>query len=81
MGSSRDPPGRDHSWRWRSFLLLYAPILARLAQDWANDDNYSHGFLIVPLALYFVWERRQRLAEPPIRARACSVCRSWRSVW
>jgi exosortase len=46
-----------------SFLLLYAPILARLARDWASDDNYSHGFLIVPIALYFVWERRDRLAR------------------
>ncbi len=46
-----------------SFLLLYAPIIVRLTQDWANDDNYSHGFLIVPLALYFAWERRARLAR------------------
>jgi exosortase len=48
-----------------SFLLLYAPVLARLVQDWAHDDNYSHGFLILPLALYFVWERRKRLAAIP----------------
>ena len=46
-----------------AFLLLYAPVLARLAQDWTNDDNYSHGWLIVPLAGYFVWERRARLAS------------------
>jgi exosortase len=46
-----------------SFLLLYTPILVRLAQDWAHDDNYSHGFLIIPIALYFVWERRHRLAS------------------
>jgi exosortase len=46
-----------------SFLLLYAPIFARLAQDWAHDDNYSHGFLIIPIALYFVWERRARLLQ------------------
>ena len=45
-----------------SFVLLYAPIFAKLVHDWATDDNYSHGFLIVPLALYFVWERRKRLA-------------------
>lgn len=44
-----------------SFALLYWPIIARLVYDWANDDNYSHGFLIVPLAAYLVWERRQRL--------------------
>jgi exosortase len=48
-----------------SFLLLYWPILTRLVQDWAQDDNYSHGFLIVPLALYFVWERRGRLKSLP----------------
>jgi exosortase len=48
-----------------SFLVLFAPVLARLVQDWANDGNYSHGFLILPLALYFVWERRKRLAVIP----------------
>lgn len=40
---------------------LYSGVVARLVADWANDDNYSHGFLIVPLALYFVWERRRQL--------------------
>jgi exosortase len=45
-----------------SFGLLYWPVFRRLWQDWANDDNYSHGFLIVPLAVYFAWERRGRLS-------------------
>lgn len=44
-----------------SFGVVYAPVLARLWHDWANDDNYSHGFLVVPLAAYFAWERRARL--------------------
>ena len=44
------------------FGLLYAQVLSKLVYDWANDGNYSHGFLIVPLAAYFVWERRLRLA-------------------
>jgi exosortase len=34
--------------------------------DWYHDDNYSHGFLIVPLALYFVWERRAKLRKIPV---------------
>lgn len=42
-------------------LWLYSGVIARLVADWANDDNYSHGFLIVPLALYFVWERRRQV--------------------
>ncbi len=44
-----------------SFGLLYREVLVKLVHDWLNDDNYSHGILIVPIALYFVWERRARL--------------------
>ena len=42
---------------------LYAGVLQDLVRDWSQDDNYSHGFLIPPLAAYFVWERRGRLAQ------------------
>src|SRR5580765_345750 len=42
---------------------LYRGTISGLLNDWAHDDNYSHGFLIVPLAAYFVWERRGRLAR------------------
>ena len=48
-------------------LLVYWPVFTKLVHDWAYDDNYSHGFLIVPLALYFVWERRARLEAIPIK--------------
>ena len=48
------------------FALLYRQVVVKLVMDWYNDDNYSHGFLIVPLALYFVWERRERLRKIPV---------------
>jgi exosortase len=44
-----------------AFVLVYWNVFARLIQDWLHDDNYSHGILIVPLAAYFIWERRARL--------------------
>lgn len=44
------------------FGLLYRDVIAKLLHDWQHDDNYSHGFLIVPISLYFAWERRDRLA-------------------
>jgi exosortase len=44
-----------------SLMTVYWGVISKLIHDWANDDNYSHGFLIVPLALYFAWERRDRL--------------------
>ena len=50
-----------------SFGLLYGPVLIRLVDDWLNDDNYSHGLLVIPLAAYFAWERRERLAATPER--------------
>jgi exosortase len=42
---------------------LYASVAPRLVRQWADDDDYTHGFLILPLALYFVWERRSVLAR------------------
>jgi len=56
---------------WNGLLLvalvgLYWVVLPHLVHQWANDDDYTHGFLIVPLALYFVWERRERLTALPI---------------
>ena len=41
-----------------SFAVLFADVARTLVSDWATDDNFSHGFLVVPLALYFAWERR-----------------------
>jgi exosortase len=50
-----------------TFGLLYREVIVALVRDWANDDNYSHGFLIVPLALYLCWERRAKLAALSVR--------------
>src|SRR5262245_7443818 len=46
---------------------VYWPVAQKLAYDWWHDDNYSHGFLIVPLALFFSWERRDKLRSLPLR--------------
>lgn len=42
---------------------MYAGVLAALVRQWASDDNYSHGFFVIPLALYFAWTRRDQLAR------------------
>ncbi len=48
-------------------LWIYGGIVSSLAKQWAGDDNYSHGFFVVPLALYFAWERRHALRSAPLR--------------
>ena len=50
-----------------AFLVLDWHVLQKLVRDWSHDENYSHGFLIVPLALYFAWERREALAAAPLK--------------
>ena len=42
--------------------LTYAGVLSSLVRQWSSDDNYSHGFFVLPLAAYFAWERRDALA-------------------
>lgn len=49
------------------FAGLYWNVLATLVTDWATDDNYSHGFLIPPLAIYFAWQRRDRFRAAAAR--------------
>ena len=48
-------------------VLVFWRVLVRLVDDWIIDGNYSHGFLIIPIALYFVWERRAKLTAAEIR--------------
>lgn len=50
-----------------ALAIAYWDVLRKLVLDWAQDDNYSHGFLIVPLAIYLAWERREQLARTPVR--------------
>jgi exosortase len=37
-------------------------FLSSPAARWARHDDYSHGFFVLPLAAFFVWERRGALA-------------------
>lgn len=46
--------------------LVYLPILTNMLAHWRKDPDYSHGFLVVPLAAYFAWEKRRELARAPI---------------
>ncbi|MCX6835617.1 MAG: exosortase/archaeosortase family protein [candidate division Zixibacteria bacterium] len=44
--------------------LLNFPVWYELVRDWAFDDNYSHGFLVVPIAIYILCRRRTELKWP-----------------
>lgn len=42
------------------FFWSYWPTLTYLVSRWDAVADYSHGFLVVPLALAFMWFRRDR---------------------
>ena len=46
---------------WGSFFTLYYDLIGKLIDDWLNDPNYSHGFIIPFIALYMVWLRREKI--------------------
>jgi exosortase len=46
---------------------IFGPILYYMVLHWSAVDDYSHGFLVAPLALYFAWERRLDLQRATIR--------------
>ena len=45
--------------------ILYRDVLPELVHAWGTDDNYSHGYLIPPIAAYFAWERRRTFLAAP----------------
>jgi exosortase len=48
-------------------LGIFGPILYYMFLHWGLVDDYSHGYLVAPLSLYFAWERREDLRAAKIR--------------
>lgn len=48
------------------FLLVITniQIFVDLISDWMYDDNYSHGFFIIPIAIYLFYKKRNELVFP-----------------
>ena len=44
-------------------VILYLQPIKELIYDWYNDDNYSHGFLIPIISVYFIWQKRLSLVN------------------
>ena len=44
-------------------IFLYQEVLWGLGSDWNNDPDYSHGFLVPFLSMYFIWERWNALTD------------------
>lgn len=41
---------------------VYSSVVPEMVQQWYEDENYSHGFVVPLIAGYFAYERRKDLA-------------------
>ncbi len=48
-----------------AFVWAYGPTAAVMADKWATDPQYSHGFLVPVFAAYLLWHRRQLFPKTP----------------
>ena len=84
MESERAPaPARAaQTWApWMPYLLvalvvtaIYYQVVGKLVSDWYTNPDFSHGFLVVPFALYVLWDKRKVLRDTPIQ-------QTWSGVW
>lgn len=50
-----------------TILWSYWPTLVGMVDKWVNQPDYSHGFLVLPIALFFLWSRRGAIALKDLR--------------
>jgi len=55
------------AWFAALLALCYYPVLAKLAHDWAHDDDMGHGFFVPAVAFYIAWQRRDSLLRLQLR--------------
>lgn len=53
---------------WFAFLLaiLFFPVIRVMVKEWIDDESMGHGFFVVPVAAYVVWQRRDEVLNTPL---------------
>ena len=50
-----------------ALFWAYGSVVAGLVAQWRHDENYSHGFLVLPIAVFIAWQRRRQLQRTPLQ--------------
>jgi len=50
-------------------LFLYRHAFVKLVDDWVNDPNYTHGFVVPLASIWIVWSMRRTLARTEVEAK------------
>ncbi|KAA3636959.1 MAG: exosortase [Calditrichaeota bacterium] len=46
------------------FSILNIRVITDLVADWIRDDNYSHGFFMIPISAYLFYRKKEELKFP-----------------
>jgi exosortase len=57
-----------------TFILAYLPNLRVLLTLWNEDTNYTHGYLVLPIAGYILW---QQLSTPVPKTSSKAIPAPW----
>src|SRR5262245_17611588 len=57
-----------------ALVISYLPNLRSLSTLWQDDPSYNHGFLVIPIALFILW---QQLMNPGPRTGSEVVLAPW----
>lgn len=55
-------------------VVAYLPNLRVLVTVWSEDPNYSHGYLVIPITLFILW---QQLSAPKPKTPPRAVLAPW----
>ena len=49
------------AWFTVLLILAYFPVVQHLVQQWSTDEDVGHGFFVIPVAAFIVWQRRVQI--------------------
>ena len=50
-----------------AILAVFADTATSIGRIWLRSETFSHGFVVVPVALWLIWRQRAELAAVPVR--------------
>ena len=49
------------------FVVLYYSSFIDLLNIWNTQEDYSHGYLIIPISLYLLWRKKSIIVNQPVQ--------------
>ncbi len=70
--------GITHPMVWLGICLgvtgyQFQDTIRLLVEKWSSSGTYAHGFMILPIALYLIWEKRQALKTMALEPAAIAL--------